>query len=107
MLYLSDIVGKRIVDHRNNRVAKVRDVVAEVLVETRGPDGDLLVWYQPSPGDKEQVEAIERDAPVVKGLVARTGRRNQPFYVPLSQIESFGPGKIRLKSAKLDLQPFQ
>src|SRR5262245_16857623 len=107
MFYLSDLIGKRIFDRRNNRVARLRDLVAEVLVETKKPGGEVEVVRQPSPGEKEQDEAIERDAPVIKGVVARTSRKNPPFYIPLNQLERFGPGDIYLRSSKVDLQPFE
>src|SRR6476469_6422748 len=107
MFYLSDIIGRRILDRRNNRVARVRDLVAQILVETKTPEGEVEVVRQPSPGEKEQEEAVERDAPVIKGVGARTSRKSEAFYLPLSQIERLGPGDIHLRSSQVDLQPFQ
>src|SRR6476620_4957985 len=108
MFYLSDVIGKRIFDRHGNRVARVRDLVAGVLVEVETPGGEVEVSRQPGQGAKEQDEAIERDAPVIKGLVARTGRKNQPFYIPIAQVDALRPGgDIQLRSFKVDLQPFE
>src|SRR5213594_581203 len=101
MLYLSDVIGKRILDRQNNRVARVRDLVAEVLLEVETPGGDVQVAHRPSPGEKEQDETIERDAPVIKGVVARTGRKDRPFYVPIAQIDTLGSGDIHLRSSRV------
>src|SRR5437899_326558 len=104
MFYLSEIIGKKILDLHGNRVARVRDLVAEVLrTETSG--NQTRVVYQPSVDGKEQDETVEHDAPVIKGLVARTSGKLSPFFVPIEQISELRPGIIQLRSSRVDLKP--
>jgi magnesium transporter len=99
MLYLSEIIGKRIVDQKGNSVARIRDVVVELVAP--GEDDPT------TPALDNEGEPVEYDVPVVKGLVARTGRSRQPFYVPMEQVQSLGHDGARIRSYKLDVKPFE
>ncbi len=91
MLYLSTVIGKRIAVKSGDTVARLRDLVADL---------------EPSPVIGEPSE--ERQPTLrIKGLVARTARRRQPFFVPASLIETLGENGVRLRSSQLDLQPFE
>lgn len=106
MFYLSEIVGKKILDLNGNRVARVRDLVAEVL-QTETSGNETQVVYQPTANGEEQEETVEYDAPVIKGVIAHTGRKLPPFFLPIEQVQTLEPTKIKLKSSRVDLQPFE
>ena len=91
MLYLSTLIGKRITAKTGDTVARVRDIVA--YLEALGPSNDE--------------EDEKRARPRVKGLAARTGLRGQPFFLPISIIESLDERGVRLRSSKLDLRSFE
>ena len=76
-LYLSQVLGKQIVDAQGERVAKMQDLVVRVDAEAHPP---------------------------VSGLVARQGRRD--FYLAWSQVAELSPQGVRLNTFKVDLQPF-
>lgn len=78
MLYLSQILGRPIVDGRNDKIASISDV---------------LVRY----GSEEY--------PPVIGLVARLRRRN--FFISRQNISELSLHGARMSSAKLDLTPFE
>jgi magnesium transporter len=105
MLYLSEIIGKKILDPHDNCVARVRDLVAEVL-ETEGSGNKAEVVYQPSVG-KEQEETIEYDAPVIKGVLASAGRKSPPVFLQIKHIKALEPGIIRLRSSRVALNPYK
>src|SRR5437016_11399819 len=105
MFYLSEIVGKKILDLDGNRVARVRDLVAEV-VQTETSGHETKVVYQPSADSKEQEETVEHDAPVIKGVIAHTSRKLPPFFLPIEQVRTLGPADIKLDSSRVDLRPF-
>jgi CBS domain-containing protein/sporulation protein YlmC with PRC-barrel domain len=99
MLYLSELIGKRVVDRQGNGVARIRDLVAELVApDENAPEEALL---------DDEGQPIERDVPVVKGVLARTGRRRQPFFIPIKQIQSLGRDGARIFSSRLDVQPFE
>lgn len=99
MLYLSELIGKPIVDHKRNTVARIRDFVAELVAPD--PQGQQIA------ATDDDGEPIELDLPTIKGIVARTSRRRQPFFLPIAQIESLDKEGARILSLKVDLQPFE
>ncbi len=99
MLYLSELIGKRVVDSQGNTVARIRDLVAELVVP------DTLLPQEAAVDDEG--EPLERDVPIIKGLVASTGRSRQPFYLPIAQLQMLARDGARIRSLKLDLQPFE
>lgn len=105
MLYLSEIVGKKIYDPNGNRVGRVRELVAELssTVQISGEEDAEAPVVLVTTID----EAQERDVPYIKGILARTGRKQQPFFVPVTQVVSIGPDGVRLNSARVDLQPYE
>lgn len=105
MLYLSEIVGKKIYDPSGNRVGKVRELVAELssTVQVAGEEDAEAPVVLVSTID----EAQERDVPYIKGILARMGRKQEPFFLPVSQVASIGPDGVRLTSARVNLQPYE
>jgi CBS domain-containing protein/sporulation protein YlmC with PRC-barrel domain len=99
MLYLSELIGKRIVDRQGNTVARIRDLVAELVAPGEGATNNEAL--------DDEGEPVEHDVPVIKGLVARTGRSRQPFFLPISQVQSLARDGARIRSLKVDLQPFE
>lgn len=92
-MHLSEIIGTRIYDAQGNSIARVRDLVAELpRAELAGVEGEA---------------PAEGDVPLLKGVLARTGRKRPPFYVPMEQVKSFGPDGVRLNSSSVNLQPFE
>ncbi len=77
MLYLSQVLGRPIVDLEGERVATLKDVI---------------------------VRLGEDDHPPVAGFVARYRRRD--FFLPRWRISHFGEQGVRLNSDILDLRPF-
>src|SRR5438034_7640028 len=77
MLYLSQVLGRPIVDLEGERVATLKDVI---------------------------VRLGEEDHPPVAGFVARYRRRD--FFLPRWRITDFGEAGVRLNSDILDLRPF-
>ena len=77
MLYLSQVLGRPIVDLEGERVATLNDVI---------------------------VRLGEEDHPPVAGFVARYRRRN--FFLPRWHISHFDEQGVRLNSDILDLRPF-
>jgi len=77
MLYLSQVLGRPILDLDGERVATLRDVI---------------------------VRLGEEDHPPVAGFVARYRRRD--FFLPLWRIVHFAEDGVRLSSDILDLRPF-
>ncbi len=77
MLYLSQVLGRPIVDLEGERVATLSDVI---------------------------VRLGEDDHPPVAGFVARYRRRN--FFLPRWRISHFDEQGVRLNSDILDLRPF-
>jgi magnesium transporter len=77
MLYLSQVLGRPILDLDGERVATLKDVI---------------------------VRLGEHDHPPVAGFVARYRRRN--FFLPRWRISEFGGRGVRLNSDILDLRPF-
>src|SRR6266849_1848555 len=77
MLYLSQVLGRPILDLEGERVATLRDVI---------------------------VRLGEGDHPPVAGFVARYRRRD--FFLPRWRISHFGENGVRLNSDILDLRPF-
>src|SRR5215475_4286165 len=77
MLYLSQVLGRPILDLDGERVATLKDVI---------------------------VRLAEEDHPPVAGFVARYRRRN--FFLPRWRISNFGENGVRLNSDILDLRPF-
>src|SRR5437868_8732011 len=77
MLYLSQVLGRPILDLDGERVATLRDVI---------------------------VRLGEEDHPPVAGFVARYRRRD--FFLPRWRISDFGQNGVRLNSDILDLRPF-
>lgn len=77
MLYLSQVLGRPILDLDGERVASLKDVI--VLLG-------------------------EEDHPPVAGFVARYRRRD--FFMPRWRIAHFGEDGVRLTSDILDLRPF-
>lgn len=78
MLYLSQILDRPILDARGEKIANINDV---------------LVRYG------------SEDYPPVVGLVARLRRRN--FFIPQRNIAHIGESGAKMKSAKLNLSPFE
>jgi sporulation protein YlmC with PRC-barrel domain len=77
MLYLSQVLGRPILDLDGERVAALKDVI---------------------------VRLGEEDHPPVSGFMARYRRRN--FFLPRWRIGHFGEDGVRLNSDILDLRPF-
>src|SRR6266699_2697318 len=77
MLYLSQVLGRPIVDLEGERVATLKDLI---------------------------VRLGEEDHPPVAGFVARYRRRD--FFLPRWRISHFGEAGVRLNSDILDLRPF-
>ncbi|MBV9209312.1 MAG: magnesium transporter MgtE, partial [Acidobacteria bacterium] len=77
MLYLSQVLGRPILDLEGERVATVKDVIVRLGVE---------------------------DHPPVTGLVARYRRRD--FFMPRWRIAEFGEQGVRLNDDILNLRPF-
>jgi magnesium transporter len=77
MLYLSQVLGRPILDHDGERVAALKDVI---------------------------VRLGEEDHPPVIGFVARYRRRD--FFLPRWRMAEFGEQGARLNSDILDLRPF-
>src|SRR6267143_416934 len=77
MLYLSQVLGRPILDLDGERVATLRDVI---------------------------VRLGEEDHPPVAGFVARYRRRD--FFLPRWRIAHFAEDGVRLNSDILDLRPF-
>src|SRR5260221_11278091 len=77
MLYLSQVLGRPILDLDGERVATLKDVI---------------------------VRLGEDEHPPVAGFVARYRRRD--FFLPRWRIAHFGEDGVRLKSDILDLRPF-
>ena len=77
MLYLSQVLGRPILDLDGERVAALKDVI---------------------------VRLGEEDHPPVAGFMARYRRRN--FFLPRWRIGHFGEDGVRLNSDILDLRPF-
>jgi magnesium transporter len=75
--YLSQLLGKPILDAQGDRIARLHDLV-------------VRFGSQPHP--------------VVSGLIARQGRRD--FFLPWSQVAEITPAGIRLGTFKVDLRPF-
>jgi CBS domain-containing protein/sporulation protein YlmC with PRC-barrel domain len=105
MLYLSELIGKRIYDGRGNSVARIGDFITEVS------DSPLRVREEESEGPVVHTDEVtwaeELDVPVIKGIIARTSRKNKPFYLSIDAIASLGRDGARLRSFKVDLQPFE
>lgn len=77
MLYLSQVLGRPILDLEGERVATLKDVI---------------------------VRLGEDEHPPVAGFVARYRRRD--FFLPRWRISQFGEAGVRLTSDILDLRPF-
>src|SRR6059036_706272 len=77
MLYLSQVLGRPILDLEGEHVATLKDVI---------------------------VRLGEHDHPPVAGFVARYRRRD--FFLPRWRISQFGEKGVRLNSDILDLRPF-
>src|SRR3989442_6927498 len=77
MLYLSQVLGRPILDLEGERVATLKDVI---------------------------IRLVEDDHPTVAGFVARYRRRD--FFLPRWRITEFGEQGVRLNSDILDLRPF-
>src|SRR5438046_714073 len=77
MIYLSQVLGRPILDLEGERVATLKDVI---------------------------VRLGEGDHPPVAGFVARYRRRD--FFLPRWRISDFGEQGVRLSSDILDLRPF-
>ncbi|MGB7069449.1 MAG: CBS domain-containing protein [Pyrinomonadaceae bacterium] len=77
MLYVSQIIGRPIMDSRNEKIASISDVIVRY-----GSD----------------------DYPPVIGLVARYRRRN--FFMPRRDISELGLQGAKMRSTVLDLRPF-
>src|SRR5881396_3887041 len=77
MLYLSQVLGRPILDLDGERVATLRDVI---------------------------VRLGEDEHPPVAGFVARYRRRD--FFLSRWRISQFGENGVRLNSDILDLRPF-
>ena len=77
MLYLSQVLGRPILDLDGERVATLRDVI---------------------------VRLGEEDHPPVAGFVARYRRRD--FFLPHWRMSQFSVDGVRLNSDVLDLSPF-
>src|SRR5881392_2750238 len=77
MLYLSQVLGRPILDLEGERVATLKDVI---------------------------VRLGEDDHPPVAGFVARYRRRD--FFLPRWRISHFGETGVRLNADILDLRPF-
>src|SRR5205085_3697062 len=77
MLYLSQVLGRPIIDLEGERVATLKDII---------------------------VRLGEEDHPPVAGFVARYRRRD--FFLPRWRITNFDVQGVRLNSDILDLRPF-
>src|ERR1044072_5798815 len=77
MLYLSQVLGRPILDLEGERVASLKDVI---------------------------VRLGEGDHPPVAGFVARFRRRD--FFLPRWRISEFAERGVRMSSDLLDLRPF-
>jgi magnesium transporter len=105
MLYLSELIGKRIFDRQGNSVARIGDLIAVVS------DSPMRVSEEDIEGPVVHTDEVkwteELDVPVIKGIIAKTSRKNKPFYLSIDAVESLGRDGARLRSFKVDLQPFE
>ncbi|MEO8285336.1 MAG: CBS domain-containing protein [Chloroflexota bacterium] len=99
MLYLSELIGKRIIDSQGNTVARIRDLVAELVTPDENAPQTITV--------DDDGEPLEHDVPLVKGLLATTGRKREPFFLPITQVMAFVKDGAQLGSLQVDLQPFE
>ncbi len=99
MFYLSELIGKAVRGQQGDQVARIRDLVVELLKADTGRGSALPV--------DEEGEPFELELPVVKGLLATTSHKHEPFFLPIEQIKSLGKDGARLSSPKVDLQPFE
>src|SRR5450759_294077 len=83
MPYLSHLIGSPIRDRAGASVARLRAVVIDLTQDST------------------------KYGPVIKGLVARTGRRKAPFYLPIAQVDMLADEGALLNSARFDLEPFK
>jgi magnesium transporter len=83
MPYLSQLIGRPIRNRAGDSVARLRDVVIDLTQDST------------------------KYGPVIKGLVARTGRRKAPFYLPIAQVDMLADEGALLNSARFDLEPFE
>jgi CBS domain-containing protein/sporulation protein YlmC with PRC-barrel domain len=77
MLYLSQAIGRPVLDRQGDRLGKVADLIVAL-------------------GDRY---------PPVTGLVMSTGRRR--IFLPWSDVASFDEGGARLRTTRLDIDRFQ
>nr|MDQ3554261.1 PRC-barrel domain-containing protein [Chloroflexota bacterium] len=77
MLYLSQAIGRPVLDRQGERLGKVADLIVAL-------------------GDRY---------PPVTGLVMSTGRRR--IFLPWSDVASFDEGGARLRTRRLDIDRFQ
>jgi magnesium transporter len=99
MLYLSELIGKRVIDRQGNGVARIRDLVAELVAPDQDTPSEAFL--------DDEGQPMERDVPVIKGVLARTGRKRQPFLIPIDQVQTLGRDGARIRSSKLDVEPFE
>lgn len=78
LMALSEIVGSPILGRQDERIARVRDVVARVH---------------------------EGVYPIIRGLVSHAGGRD--FYIPIQRVELMRPGQVKLSTDAVDLGRFQ
>jgi magnesium transporter len=102
MFYLSELIGKPVLDRQGNRIARVRDVVAELTQTSLPADEDDTEQRIITPDEAAQ----ERAVPALKGLCARTSRKND-FFLPIEQVETLGPSGASLRSSRVSLRPFE
>ena len=74
MLYLSDLIGKKILDPQGNTVARITDLVATLP--------QIADENEPSTTADTQEDPTPSPPPPLKGILARTGRRQVPFLPP-------------------------
>lgn len=103
MLYLSELVGKKVYDNQGNRLGQVSDLVAEItpsvqLAEERTTGPIVMV------NTVDQRE--ERELPAIKGIVVRAGSKKERYYLPADRVITLGSHVVQATVTLENLQPF-
>ena len=103
MLYLAELVGKRVYNAQGNNLGQVRDLVAEITPSVQVAEEDIT-------GPIVVVDTIdqadERELPAIKGIVVGGKHKAEQFYLPVAYVSSLHPNVVLVDSAPAELQPF-
>ncbi|MDQ6695455.1 MAG: CBS domain-containing protein [Chloroflexota bacterium] len=115
MFYLSEVIGKWVIYPGGKRVARIRDVVAEIVIvedAAQVPFSTIRPSTQesaasPPQSDWGDEEVVELDMPRIKGLLASEGRNQDLFFVPIDSVAVFDKSGVRLFSSSLAQASFE